>query len=412
MTEEQETPEEAPLLELRDGLPTVVESHEALRATVDAVRSGTGPVAIDAERASGYRYSARAYLVQLRREGAGTALVDPIAFDDLPRCNEAIGDDRVDPARGQPGPALPGRGRAAPDAACSTPSWPAACSATPGSGWPRSSRRSWADGCARSTPRSTGRPGRCPSRGSSTPPSTSRCWSSCATPSRPSSRRPGRAEWARQEFDHLVRSAPGRAAAGPLAAYLRDAPRPRPSRGGRGAGALAGPQRDRRAPRRDPGPDHPGLRDRRGRERPAPRQGRAARAEGVRRPRRGPLLLGLGGGAADRPRAARGPSCRPSGRATRPAATPRLGRPGPAGCRPAARARTDLKDAGRGKLNLPVENLLTPDYVRRLLWEPPDADGADLPDLVADRLAELGARAWQIELDHRRAHRAIVEATA
>ena len=40
-------------------------------------------MAIDAERASGYRYSARAYLIQLRREGAGTALVDPIAFDDL-----------------------------------------------------------------------------------------------------------------------------------------------------------------------------------------------------------------------------------------------------------------------------------------------------------------------------------------
>jgi ribonuclease D len=33
---------------------------------------------VDAERASGFRYSQRAYLVQLRREGAGTALIDPI----------------------------------------------------------------------------------------------------------------------------------------------------------------------------------------------------------------------------------------------------------------------------------------------------------------------------------------------
>ena len=33
---------------------------------------------MDAERASGFRYSQRAYLVQLRREGAGTALIDPI----------------------------------------------------------------------------------------------------------------------------------------------------------------------------------------------------------------------------------------------------------------------------------------------------------------------------------------------
>ncbi|SDG87041.1 ribonuclease D [Lentzea fradiae] len=35
---------------------------------------------MDTERASGYRYSQRAYLVQLRREGAGTWLVDPIAL--------------------------------------------------------------------------------------------------------------------------------------------------------------------------------------------------------------------------------------------------------------------------------------------------------------------------------------------
>jgi ribonuclease D len=35
---------------------------------------------VDAERASGFRYAQRAYLVQLRRTGAGTALVDPIAL--------------------------------------------------------------------------------------------------------------------------------------------------------------------------------------------------------------------------------------------------------------------------------------------------------------------------------------------
>jgi hypothetical protein len=65
----------APLLELRDGLTPVVDTEEALAATVEALRAGTGPVAIDAERASGYRYSARAYLVQIRREGSGTHLV-------------------------------------------------------------------------------------------------------------------------------------------------------------------------------------------------------------------------------------------------------------------------------------------------------------------------------------------------
>ena len=48
---------------------------------VARVAAGTGPIALDAERASGYRYSPRAYLIQLRREGSGTALIDPIAFD-------------------------------------------------------------------------------------------------------------------------------------------------------------------------------------------------------------------------------------------------------------------------------------------------------------------------------------------
>jgi ribonuclease D len=42
-----------------------------------------GPVAIDAERASGFRYGSRAYLVQLRRPDLGTALLDPIALGEL-----------------------------------------------------------------------------------------------------------------------------------------------------------------------------------------------------------------------------------------------------------------------------------------------------------------------------------------
>jgi len=42
-----------------------------------------GPVAVDAERASGFRYGSRAYLVQLRRPDLGTALVDPIPLVDL-----------------------------------------------------------------------------------------------------------------------------------------------------------------------------------------------------------------------------------------------------------------------------------------------------------------------------------------
>ncbi len=79
-----------PLLTLRDGLPPVVETLEALRAVCADLAAGTGPVAIDAERASGYRYSSRAYLIQLRRAGSTTWLVDPIAFDSLDLLQETL----------------------------------------------------------------------------------------------------------------------------------------------------------------------------------------------------------------------------------------------------------------------------------------------------------------------------------
>ncbi len=57
-----------------------------------ALAAGSGPVAVDAERASGYRYGQRAYLVQLRRAGAGTGLVDPIPLRDLSVVQSAIVD--------------------------------------------------------------------------------------------------------------------------------------------------------------------------------------------------------------------------------------------------------------------------------------------------------------------------------
>ena len=80
------------LLTLSEGLPPVIETPAALADYCTALAAGSGPVAIDAERASGYRYSNRAYLIQVKREGAGIALIDPIAFDDLAPLAEAIGD--------------------------------------------------------------------------------------------------------------------------------------------------------------------------------------------------------------------------------------------------------------------------------------------------------------------------------
>jgi ribonuclease D len=76
----------------RDGTPDPVVTIAGLQRAAADLAAGTGPVAVDAERASGYRYTHRAYLVQLRREGAGTILIDPTAFTDLVVIAEAIAD--------------------------------------------------------------------------------------------------------------------------------------------------------------------------------------------------------------------------------------------------------------------------------------------------------------------------------
>ncbi|HWD04836.1 MAG TPA: ribonuclease D [Amycolatopsis sp.] len=68
------------LREPAEGTPPVVADPAALAEACSRLAEGTGAVAVDTERASGYRYWPKAYLVQLRREGSGTVLVDPIAL--------------------------------------------------------------------------------------------------------------------------------------------------------------------------------------------------------------------------------------------------------------------------------------------------------------------------------------------
>lgn len=79
-----------PLTEPADGVPDVIDSPSDLRPVLHALSQGRGPVAIDAERASGYRYGQRAYLIQLRREEAGTVLIDPLGVPDLGELNEVL----------------------------------------------------------------------------------------------------------------------------------------------------------------------------------------------------------------------------------------------------------------------------------------------------------------------------------
>ena len=90
--EQDAGPQPIPLTEPRDGVPPVLTRSEQLAEAISALQAGSGPVAIDAERASGYRYGQAVYLVQLRREGAGTLLIDPIELPDLAPLGEAIAD--------------------------------------------------------------------------------------------------------------------------------------------------------------------------------------------------------------------------------------------------------------------------------------------------------------------------------
>jgi ribonuclease D len=86
VTESQEPDEEIATIQVtepRDGLPEIVSTPEQLSKLVSAISAGQGPVALDAERASGFKYSQRAYLIQLRRQGSGSHLIDPILVPDL-----------------------------------------------------------------------------------------------------------------------------------------------------------------------------------------------------------------------------------------------------------------------------------------------------------------------------------------
>ncbi len=406
--EEDETPP-APLLELRDGLGPVVDTPDALEAVVEKFGNATGPVAIDAERASGYRYSARAYLVQLRREGAGTALIDPIPFGDLSSLQEALGDaEWILHAATQDLPCLTELGLR-PTTLFDTEL------AGRLLGYPRV-------GLATLVETIVGR--RMRKEHSAVD------WSTRPLPEpwleyaaldvevlielrdalAQELEETGKAEWARQEFEHLVKATP-------------TGPRPDPWRRtsglhrARGRRALAAVRelwrtRDAIASQRDVTP---------GRIIPDAAIVEAANAL----PRdRGSLLglKGFRGRGAERyanqwvgalraardlddtelpPLAARydGPPPPRAWADRDPVAAARL-----------TRARADLKALAE-QHNLPVENLLTPDYVRRLLWEPPPTD-SDVPlvEAVAERLRSMGAREWQIELTQDVLATAILEA--
>jgi ribonuclease D len=69
----------------------VIVDGVGLRDASSRLADGVGPVAVDVERASGFRYSQRAYLVQVFRRDAGVFLFDPPAIGDFDALEDAIG---------------------------------------------------------------------------------------------------------------------------------------------------------------------------------------------------------------------------------------------------------------------------------------------------------------------------------
>jgi ribonuclease D len=395
--EDVEPPASPLLSEPRDGLPPITETSAALADDVARFAAGSGPVALDTERAGGYRYSQRAYLVQLRRHGAGTTLVDPVACPDLSELGSALDDsewvlhaasqDLVPLAELGLSPAqlfdteLAGR-------LLNKQKVSLAALVESELGLRLAKEHSAVDWSRRPIPES---------------------WLTYAALDvevllelrdtlADQLEAEGKDGWARQEF-------------AAIAAAPAPAPRREPWRRTSGLHKVRGArrlamaralweERDRIASERDITPTRvlpdaaiveaasagpvsadelgslPGFR------------GRAKRQRGRAELRRWAEVLAAAGRLPDRdlPRVAMQYDGPPPARAWAerdPAAASRL-----------AQARSALAVVAEA-YDLPVENLLTPDTLRRLLWEPPEeASGA----AVEARLVELGARPWQVML--------------
>lgn len=69
---------------------TFVSGQRELEAAAEVLAAGSGPAGVDAERASGFRYGSEAYLVQVHRRGSGTYLFDPTQIASFAPLAEAL----------------------------------------------------------------------------------------------------------------------------------------------------------------------------------------------------------------------------------------------------------------------------------------------------------------------------------
>ena len=67
----------------RDGIPEIIDTQSALERAAKELSASSLPVAVDVERAQGFRYGSSPYLLQLRREDVGSFLIDTAALPHL-----------------------------------------------------------------------------------------------------------------------------------------------------------------------------------------------------------------------------------------------------------------------------------------------------------------------------------------
>lgn len=407
---EPEVEVEVELLALADGLPPVIDTDEALAEYVVQLAAGSGPVAIDAERASGYRYSNRAYLIQIRREGAGTALIDPIPLSSLAPLQEAIGEDEwILHAATQDLPCLADVGLT-----------PAALFDTELAGrllnYPRVGLATLVETLLGARMKKE---------------HSAVDWSTRPLPEpwleyaaldvevlvelrhllADQLVEAGKDDWARQEFDNLRSFEPTvRVDAWRRTSGLHKV------RGRRALGAVRAlwEARDQLARERDVTP---------GRLIPDSAIVAAATAMPTNR---GALMStpGFHGRGASRFAPLWLDAIKTAAEmdeADLPTRTPRTdGPPAPrawAEKSPVAARRLELARAAVAALaeqhQLPAENLLTPDHLRRVMWEPPATrDPVELLEQIIDQLRALGSRSWQIGLTASALARAVIDADA
>lgn len=83
------------VLRCADPPPPVVSTQEQLQEAAESLAKGVGPIAVDAERAGSYRYSQRAYLVQLHRREGPVVLIDPLPLTDFSPLAGVLGEQWV-----------------------------------------------------------------------------------------------------------------------------------------------------------------------------------------------------------------------------------------------------------------------------------------------------------------------------